>query len=217
MLDLIPLVECLASRAGSYRIDVAGDGALLKELRSHFQAIHHENVSITFHGLLGREEVITLFRESHASILLSDYEGMSISMLESMALGCVPVVTEVSGSREAISSGKNGYLVPVGDVGAMANHLEHLALNREFMYGLSASSIQHVSLKHDPLLYDQALVRISTSTWTAPCRRWPLRRRLMPLSKQREPDVAYHFLPSHLRAWKRTRRLLRGAIQPGGL
>lgn len=51
----------------------------------------------------------------------SDYEGISNSMLEAMALGLPVVVTDcpIGGARMAIQDGINGLLVPVGDVQAM--------------------------------------------------------------------------------------------------
>lgn len=37
---------------------------------------------------------------------VSEYEGTSLSMLEAMGYGCVPVVTDVSGAREFIAQEK---------------------------------------------------------------------------------------------------------------
>src|SRR5262245_40405014 len=52
-----------------------------------------------------------LWASSDISILFSEFEGMSISMLESMGQGCVPIVTDVSDLVGGISKER----VPVFD------------------------------------------------------------------------------------------------------
>lgn len=49
-------------------------------------------------------------------VLASRYEGLSVSMLEAMAHGCVPVVTRVSGAMDAVGEGADarGVIVDAG-------------------------------------------------------------------------------------------------------
>ena len=59
---------------------------------------------------------------------VSDFEGTSVSMLEAMAQGAVPVVTAASsGIAGVIKHQDNGFVVPVGDMTAMANVIAQLA------------------------------------------------------------------------------------------
>ena len=64
---------------------------------------------------------------SNASIFLitSDYEGISNSLLEAMAVGlpCVSTDSSPGGARMLIKDHVNGLLVPVGDVEAIAKAL----------------------------------------------------------------------------------------------
>ena len=62
---------------------------------------------------------------------LSDYEGRSISIMEAMANGAVPVVTETSGVHEDITDGENGYIVGVGDMDALAERIAFLDCHRD--------------------------------------------------------------------------------------
>ncbi|MHC4217634.1 MAG: glycosyltransferase family 4 protein [Planctomycetota bacterium] len=58
--------------------------------------------------------IARLLAESDALVLASRYEGLSVSMIEAMARGCVPVVTRVvSGVGQAIDQGRNGELADV--------------------------------------------------------------------------------------------------------
>lgn len=65
--------------------------------------------------LLGRVDVSCIYsilRDCHAFVLLSDYEGLPVAMLEAMAVGVVPVCLDMrSGIREAIQPGFNGLIV----------------------------------------------------------------------------------------------------------
>lgn len=45
-------------------------------------------------------------------ILPSFYEGMPISLLEAMSVGCVPIVTPVGGGKNVVNDGHNGLICP---------------------------------------------------------------------------------------------------------
>jgi len=62
-------------------------------------------------------------------VLTSSAEGCSNSILEAMSLGKPVVATDVGGNREIITSGENGFLVPPGDIRAMADQILWLLQN----------------------------------------------------------------------------------------
>ena len=63
-------------------------------------------------------------------ISCSEWEGHSISQSEAMAAGAVPVITDVSGARDDVTDGYNGFVVPVGDIDALADRICFLYHNR---------------------------------------------------------------------------------------
>ncbi len=75
--------------------------------------------------------------------LASDYEGLSNSMLEAMAMGLPTIVTDCpcGGARMVIKNGINGYLVPVGDVEALYKRMKYLIQNKEHSEYISKNSI----------------------------------------------------------------------------
>jgi glycosyltransferase involved in cell wall biosynthesis len=65
--------------------------------------------------LLGRVDntnIYDVLAQCHGLVLLSDYEGLPVAMLEAMATGVVPICLDVrSGIREALEHGVNGLIV----------------------------------------------------------------------------------------------------------
>lgn len=68
--------------------------------------------NITYGGILQFDQILPVLLQHHVFILLSDYEGMSTSLMEAMACGLVPICTRTkSGSTEIIRHNENGLLV----------------------------------------------------------------------------------------------------------
>lgn len=66
-------------------------------------------------------------REIHAAadvlVLCSDREGLGRCVVEAMCMGIPPVVTDTGGSHEIVADGVNGFVVPGGDVSALAQQI----------------------------------------------------------------------------------------------
>jgi glycosyltransferase involved in cell wall biosynthesis len=180
ILDLIALADLLALKKGDYHFKIAGDGPQLAEITEHFKKKEYSNISIEFLGLVARERMTDLWASSDISILFSDFEGMSISMLESMGQGCVPIVTDVSGSKEKITHGRTGFVVAVGDVATMAQIIADLDANRARVEQISKACISSVRDHHEFDAYDQALVKIMRECMSGPSARWPESKAIVP-------------------------------------
>lgn len=72
-----------------------------------------------------RDDMPEVFAQAQIVCLPTSYgEGLPKSLLEAAASGCAIVVTDVPGCREIVTHGKTGWLVPVRDVGALADALQ---------------------------------------------------------------------------------------------
>lgn len=84
--------------------------------------------SIEFLG--GRSNVADYLTISDFFCLSSEYEGMPISLIEALSLGCIPICTAVGGIKDMIVDGKTGFLCEVLDTGYYAETIQR-ALNAE--------------------------------------------------------------------------------------
>jgi glycosyltransferase involved in cell wall biosynthesis len=76
-----------------------------------------------FLGRLPVAAVADRLRRAHVYVSTPMTEGISASLLEAMASGCLPIVTDLPGNRLWVKDGANGFLVPVGDWKALADKL----------------------------------------------------------------------------------------------
>ncbi|HEY1991742.1 MAG TPA: glycosyltransferase [Gammaproteobacteria bacterium] len=79
---------------------------------------------VTFTGL--RKDVPDVLAASTVSVLPSLSEGISNTLLESMAAGVPVVATQVGGTPEAVADGEQGLLVPPGDSAALASAISRV-------------------------------------------------------------------------------------------
>lgn len=66
--------------------------------------------SVTFAGWV--KDVPSWLSRARMFINLSSEEGVPMSMLEAMACGAIPIVTDVGGVASVVKDGENGYLIP---------------------------------------------------------------------------------------------------------
>lgn len=97
------------------------------ELRTMISQYHLEN-RILLPGRIADMEAV--YGRADAFVFSSDYEGCPNALMEAMAAGLPCISTDCpTGPSMLIDSGKNGLLVPVGDVEAMSQAMEYLIKN----------------------------------------------------------------------------------------
>lgn len=137
----------LLSRKGiPFRATMAGTGPLLTRLES---AAREEGVfdSISFPGWVEEAELPRLYRDHDAYVSLSRSDSTSQSLLEAMASGLVPIVTDIEGNREWVRHRQEGLLVPTGDAEAVACALAEAARHPELVDPWVAGARASVSMR----------------------------------------------------------------------
>lgn len=77
-------------------------------------------------GILPHTENIDTVARSRFYLSLTSSDGASLSLMEAMAVGAIPVVSDIGPNREWVQEGENGFLLPLGDPDAAARKLEKI-------------------------------------------------------------------------------------------
>ena len=96
---------------------VIADQTYPQELQEHMRRLRLEE-HVTFAGM--RRDVPAILAQASVSVLPSLSEGLSNTLLESMAAGVPVVATRVGGNSEVVAHGETGFLVPPRDPAALA-------------------------------------------------------------------------------------------------
>lgn len=127
---LLEAYKEVADKYKDYDLFLYGKGWLEQELSNLTDSL----------GLTGRvhfegfcSDVQDQIKDATAYVLSSDYEGISNSLLEAMAMGLPVISTDcpIGGSRMLIIHMKNGLLIPVGDKQALADAMCYMVENPE--------------------------------------------------------------------------------------
>jgi glycosyltransferase involved in cell wall biosynthesis len=132
---------------------------------------------VTFEASVAPHQLPGIWQASDISILVSEYEGTSLAMLDSMAYGCVPVVTKVGGTA-IIKPGANGYCVPVGSMTEMAKIIKGLADDREMVVSIGQKAHETIGAQVSYEQYANWFLKLVRVLWQEAPRYWPVDRPL---------------------------------------
>lgn len=133
--DLLAAAAMLPSGLPPWQLFLAGDGPERGALEALIRASGLQGRV----RLLGqRDDVARLLRASDVSVLVSEREGFSNAVVESLAAGVPVVATDVGGNPDAVADGETGFLISVGDTAALANRLARLIADPDLRAALGA-------------------------------------------------------------------------------
>jgi glycosyltransferase involved in cell wall biosynthesis len=124
---------------------LVGDGQLRSDLEQQTKSLGLDN-RVRFLGV--RSDIPALLQAADVFAMTSLCEAASLTVLEAMASRLPVVVTAVGGNPEMVRDGKEGLLVPRGDVACTATALLHLLDNPEVGTALGASGRAHVEERY---------------------------------------------------------------------
>ncbi len=107
---------------------LAGEGPLRQGLEALVAELGLQ-ANVEFLGSLSEEDVKQTLSEADLYLSTSLSDSASIALLEAMAVGLLPIVSDIAGNREWITDGVNGFLVDPHDTDTMAARIT-LALSR---------------------------------------------------------------------------------------
>lgn len=129
---LIRAIPIVLREEPNVRFLIAGDGPEREKLERQAKNLNI-NSSIQFLGWVRHEEMATLLSQAEIYVSTSLDDGTSVSLLEAMASGTFPIVTNIPSNREWISDGENGFLIPTENEAMLAKKLVEAIRNRRLL------------------------------------------------------------------------------------
>ena len=97
-----------------------------------------------FHIPKTDQEVIAVLKAQDIYILPSSHDGLPVSLLESMSVGCVPIVYNFSEGIKKVVTNDIGYVIDLYDVTGIVDKISILNNDRKLLFELSKNCIQKV-------------------------------------------------------------------------
>jgi glycosyltransferase involved in cell wall biosynthesis len=128
------------------RFTIIGEGDGLPSLKNSFNSIGTD-LNVSFLDSLSNEDVRKHLRNDHVLVMPSRFEGLSIVLLEAMASGVIPVVSDIRGSMDVvIRHGENGFLVAEDNLRGFAEQILFLINDRKEMIRISIAARETISM-----------------------------------------------------------------------
>lgn len=153
---MLKLLGVLAERNICFQMEIAGEGTAKEDMEEFVRQFQLED-RVRFLGRLDRKKISSFWRQQDICVNIADYEGRSITIIEAMGNGSVPVVTATSGVRDDIIDDVNGYIVPLEDYYAIADKIQYLERNRERLSDMG-------KMAHD-VVYPKSLMEPHVEFW----------------------------------------------------
>ena len=146
---LVEAVALAVDDLPGLRLTILGDGPLRPELEEAIAAKGLEGV-VWLAGWADEAGVRAALAGAQALILPSFAEGLPVVVMEAMAAGRPVIATAIAGVPELVREGREGWLVPAGDAGALAEAIRCLsATPAERLAEMGAEARMRVLARHD--------------------------------------------------------------------
>ena len=146
---LLDAAARLAARGVGFELRLAGDGPERDTLAARVAALGLEG-RVRFLGTVPHAELLGMYRKGQVDcvVLSSEYEGLSVALIEAMAHG-VPVVAPGVGGLPELLGGGAGVLVPPADADALADALARVLGSAEVRGELARAGRRRVEEEFD--------------------------------------------------------------------
>lgn len=109
----------------------------------------YSHLNIDVRGLAQYEKNIDLVSKSKIYLSLVSSDGVSLSVLEAMYLGAIPVLSDIEPNREIVSDGVNGFIVPF-DSNEIEKTLKYvLSLDKDKIRAIQEYNKNYILREHE--------------------------------------------------------------------
>ena len=121
-------------------------GATIKSEYKYYEGlldIEHDNKEITILDALNHDDALSLMNKCDYVIVPSRLEPFSVTAVEAMMLGKIPVLSNICGVTHWIKNGENGFVFESENVAALTRVLEQcvlMCLNKNYTWSMTAEN-----------------------------------------------------------------------------
>ena len=114
-----------------FKLTIIGDGTESKKLKWLAKELKIDN-EVNFVGRINNNDIPKFLQQANFYISTPITEGVSASLFEAMASGCLPIVSDLPGNRCWIQQKENGILVTIENEFKLAEEIEWAFKNTDF-------------------------------------------------------------------------------------
>jgi glycosyltransferase involved in cell wall biosynthesis len=128
--QILRALSVLKTSLSSFKYSIAGEGPYKSVLLRKIKDLGLEDF-VEFVGKVRHHELPGYLQSADVYVSMVVSDGVSASLLEAMACGVFPIVTNNAANQLWIEDGENGFLVEFGDHKDLAGKIKYALENRE--------------------------------------------------------------------------------------
>ena len=119
-----------------WQMKIVGDGEDLSYYQQLAKKWKMQDISFD-----GQQDPLRYYQEASIFMMTSSFEGWPMTLMEAIPCGCVPIAFDsYSAVHDIIDSGRNGIIVPEGDIDEYARQLQALMNNPQELQRMSENA-----------------------------------------------------------------------------
>ncbi|MEO8574538.1 MAG: glycosyltransferase family 4 protein [Pyrinomonadaceae bacterium] len=122
--EMVEACRLLRAQGFKFKFSCFGTGPDEKEFIRRMTAVLGDD--FYYGGVISGAEKVTALNSADIFLMPSRFEGLPLALLEAMAAGCVPIVSNRGSIPSVVEDGRNGFLVDPGDITQIVGRLKFL-------------------------------------------------------------------------------------------
>jgi glycosyltransferase involved in cell wall biosynthesis len=107
-----------AARIGAFHVDIAGNASIADP-----RLVDNVRSVATITSRMPQHELAKFYSRADVFVMPSRFDSFGMVVPEAMACGLPVIVTENVGSKDLVTHGVNGWIIPAGDASALADRM----------------------------------------------------------------------------------------------
>lgn len=163
MTELLMACKKLLADGISFKLLFAGKEVNEREYIPYFEK--ELGGSFEYVGLVSGERKREFLKKLDIFVMPTYFEGLPMSLLETMSYGSVPLVTDVGSISTVVEHGRNGMFIRLKDVDSIVESVKYLHSNRDVLSRLGMAAKETIENGFSARKYVEDLNSIYGSKW----------------------------------------------------